>query len=127
MPQISKGKRPLPFTRQYAHQRQLQKSGKVPKHGSYKYTAADLHRKGVLISLDEVAPNKYGQVTLTISSDEPGVFMVEASFFGVKVADKVELRLEDLLAAQYNNETVMTLMDGAKVNVNLLIFLLNKK
>ncbi|TPX69027.1 hypothetical protein SpCBS45565_g02717 [Spizellomyces sp. 'palustris'] len=122
-----KGKRPLPFTRQYAHQRALAKSGKVPKFGSFKYTAAELHRKGVLISLDDVSPGKYGQITLTISSDEAGIFNIEAAFFGVKMQDKMELRLEDLLAAQYNNETVITLMEGAKINLNLLIFLLNKK
>ncbi|KAI9093128.1 hypothetical protein DFS34DRAFT_631683 [Phlyctochytrium arcticum] len=122
-----KGKRPLPFTRQYAHQRALQKSGKVPKFGSYKYTAAELYKKGVLLSIDDVSSSRYGQVTLTISSDEAGVFLVEAAFFGVTMKEKCELQLEDLLAAQYNNETVMTLMEGAKVNLNLLIFLLNKK
>ncbi|KAI8585597.1 hypothetical protein BDZ88DRAFT_502223 [Geranomyces variabilis] len=122
-----KGKRPLPFTKQYAHHKSLQKAGTVPKFGSFKYTAADLHRKGVLISLDDHSPSKYNQVALTISSDEAGVFNIEASFYGVKVAETMELRLEDLLAAQYNNEVVMTLMEGAKVNVNLLIFLLNKK
>ncbi|KAJ3024219.1 hypothetical protein HKX48_004492 [Thoreauomyces humboldtii] len=122
-----KGKRPLPFTRQYAHQRELQKAGKVPKFGSFKYTAADLHRKGVLISLDDHSPSKYGQVSMTISSDEAGVFSVDATFFGVKMAESMELRLEDLLAAQYNNESIISLMEGVKVNVNLLIFLLNKK
>ncbi len=40
----------------------------------------------------------------------------------------MELRLEDLLQCQFNNIQVMSLFDGiAKVNVNLLIFLINKK
>lgn len=39
----------------------------------------------------------------------------------------MELRLEDLLQSQYNGVQVITLFDMAKVNVNLLIFLLNKK
>ncbi|KAI8817418.1 uncharacterized protein EV422DRAFT_224332 [Fimicolochytrium jonesii] len=122
-----KGKRVLPFTRQYAHQKELQKAGKVPKFGSYKYTAADLYRKGVLVSIDDHSPKTYNQITLTISSDEAGAFKIDATFFGVPVAESIDLRLEDLLASQYNNESFMTLMEGAKVNVNLLIFLLNKK
>ncbi|KAJ3189250.1 hypothetical protein HDU85_002875 [Gaertneriomyces sp. JEL0708] len=122
-----KGRKPLPFTRQYHHLRELQKAGTVPKFGSYKYSAADLHRKGVLISIEDVNPKLYNVVTMTISSNEAGVFNVEASTIGVN--EKYELRLEELLAAQYNNESVITLgeMAKAKINLNLLIFLLNKK
>ena len=117
----------MPFTRQYYHMRELNKQGKVPQFGSYKYSAAELHKKGVLIGIDEYEPKQYGQITLTISSDEAGTFTVEAAFLGVKLPDKMELRLEDLLTAQDNNESVITLFDGAHVNLNLLIFLLNKK
>ncbi|KAI8924263.1 hypothetical protein BC831DRAFT_501250 [Entophlyctis helioformis] len=119
-------KAPL-FSRQYYHMRDLQKSGKVPQFGSYKYSAADLHKKGVLISIDDYSPKQYGQITLTISSDEAGVFNIEASFLGVKLSEKMELRLEDLLQSQYSKVDVVTLFDMAKVNLNLLIFLINKK
>ncbi|KAJ3056588.1 hypothetical protein HK097_005751 [Rhizophlyctis rosea] len=120
-------KKPLIFTKQYYHMKDVQKTGKVPQFGSYKYSAADLYKKGVLVGIDDYSPKQYGQITLTISSDEAGVFNVEASFLGIKMPDKMELRLEDLLQAQYNNVSVITLFEGAKVNVNLLIFLLNKK
>ncbi|KAJ3292002.1 hypothetical protein HK104_005630 [Borealophlyctis nickersoniae] len=125
----SKGKKkPMIFTKQYYHMRELQKTGgKVPQFGSFKYSAADLHKKGVLLGIDDYSPRQYGGITLTISSDEAGVFKVEASFLGLKMPETMELRLEDLLASQYNNVSVMTLFEGAKVNVNLLIFLLNKK
>ncbi|KAJ3092687.1 hypothetical protein HK102_004149 [Quaeritorhiza haematococci] len=124
----SKGKKTaLPFTTQYYHMKEIQKSGKAPQFGSYKYTADALHKKGVLISIDDYSPKQYGQITLTISSDEPGVFRVEASFLGIKLPEKMELRLEELLQAQYNNVHMITLFDSAKVNVNLLIYLVNKK
>ena len=97
------------------------------RFGSYKFSAAELYKKGVLITIDEYEPRQYGQITLTLSSDEPGVFTVEASFLGIKLPEKMELRLEDLLSAQDNNQTVITLFDSARVNLNLLIFLLNKK
>jgi len=40
---------------------------------------------------------------------------------------KMDLRLEDLLQAQYNNVQTMKLFEGATVNVNLLVYLINKK
>ena len=95
--------------------------------GSFKYTATELYKKGVLLSIDEYDPKQFGQISLIISSNEPGIFVIESAFMGVKLPEKMELRIEDLLAAQDSNETVITLFDSAKVNLNLLIFLLNKK
>ncbi|KAJ3333331.1 hypothetical protein HDU76_009303 [Blyttiomyces sp. JEL0837] len=118
---------PLPFTRQYFHLKELQKTGTMPQYGSFKYTAAELMKKGVIMSIDENVPKQYGHITLTLSSDEAGVFNIEASILGVKVPEKLELRLEDLLQDQYNGVQVMTLFDIAKVNLNLLTYLLNKK
>ena len=122
-----KTKRALPFSRQYYHLRELGKQGKVPEFGSFKYSAAELYKKGVLISIDDYDPKQFGQISLIISSNELGVFAIESAFMGVKLPEKMELRLEDLLTAQDNNVTTLTLFDNAKVNLNLLIFLLNKK
>jgi hypothetical protein len=66
-------------------------------------------------------------IDLTLSSDEAGVFNLEVKMLGASVAEKETMRLEDLLQAQYNKVDVMTLFDTAKVNINLLIFLINKK
>jgi hypothetical protein len=67
-------------------------------------------------------------MTMTISSDETGIFMIEVSILGIKMPYKMELKLEDLLQYQFENQQVIPLFDGAaKVNVNLLIFLINKK
>ena len=69
---------------------------------------------------------RLGMINLTISSNETGVFDMEVTLLGQQV-EKEELRLEDLLQMQYNKEDVITLFDIAKVNLNLLIFLINKK
>ncbi|KAK0546133.1 iqgap- protein [Tilletia horrida] len=116
----------LPFTQQYFHMRSLKASGKVPKFGSYKYSARVLHEKGVLISIDQFSPKQYDQITLTISSDEAGLFTIEASVLGVS-GGTCDIRIEDLLEAQFNNTQHITLMDGmAKVHVNMLIHTINK-
>ncbi|KAJ3070350.1 hypothetical protein HDU98_006615 [Podochytrium sp. JEL0797] len=122
---VKKG--PFPFTRQYFHLKELQKSGNVPQFGSFKFTALDLYKRGVLISMNDHTPKQYGQITLTISSAESGVFTIEASILGVKLTDTMELRLEDLLQHQYDGVQTMVLFEVAKVNVNLLTYLLNKK
>ncbi|KAL1924088.1 uncharacterized protein VTP21DRAFT_7123 [Calcarisporiella thermophila] len=119
----------LPFTRQYFHLRELQRQGRVPRFGSYKYSAAKLHARGVLLEIEGVSPRQFERIMLTISSDEIGVFRVEAAFAGLGITGGVvELRLEDMLQCQFNNVQTVTMFDGAaKVNVNLLLFLINRK
>ncbi|CAG8473702.1 13469_t:CDS:10 [Funneliformis caledonium] len=58
----------LPFTRQYFHIRELQRSGRVPQFGSFKYTAQRLHEKGVLLSI--AGYSTFDKISFTISSDE---------------------------------------------------------
>ncbi|KAG0056318.1 hypothetical protein BGZ83_005686 [Gryganskiella cystojenkinii] len=121
----------MPFTKQYFHIRNLQRHGKVPQFGSFKYTAQKLFEKGVLLNLEGISPKQYSQISLTISCDEPGLFQIEAeaSIMMVRLpVSTMELRLEDLLQCQFNNIQIMSLFDDmAKVNVNLLLFLVNKK
>ena len=98
--QTKKGKKKaiLPFTRQYFHMRELQRSGKVPKFGSFKYTAKGLADKGVLVSLEGYPERQWGQVGVTISSDEVGVFGVEMSFGSMMIpGGSMEIPLDDLL------------------------------
>lgn len=96
-----KGKRRLviPFTSQYFHNRELARTGKVPKFGSYKYTAKSLADKGILLSIEGFSPRQYDNISLTISSDEVGVFIVEASMMGLSGGhDPVELSMDELVS-----------------------------
>lgn len=56
---------------------------------------------------------------------EKGVFEVSASALMNK--SKMDLLLEELLQLQYQNTPTMRLFDSCVVNVNLLLFLINKK
>uniref|UniRef100_A0A3Q2CCY8 IQ motif containing GTPase activating protein 1 n=1 Tax=Cyprinodon variegatus TaxID=28743 RepID=A0A3Q2CCY8_CYPVA len=100
---------------------------KKSKQVSQKYTAARLHEKGVLISIDDLQPNQYKNAIFEISPSETvGVFDVKAKFMGVHL-ETLPIEYQDLLQLQYEGVAVMKLFDKATVNVNLLIFLLNKK
>uniref|UniRef100_A0A672TZG5 IQ motif containing GTPase activating protein 1 n=3 Tax=Strigops habroptila TaxID=2489341 RepID=A0A672TZG5_STRHB len=101
--------------------------GKNSKKISLKYTAARLHEKGVLLEIEDLQGNQFKNVIFEISpTEEVGDFEIKAKFMGVQM-ETFMLHYQDLLQLQYEGVAVMKLFDRAKVNVNLLIFLLNKK
>jgi len=98
--QTKKGKRRtiLPFTRQYFHIRELQRSGKVPKFGSYNYSARALADKGVLVALEGYPERQWGAISITIQSDEVGIFRLEMSFGSMIIpGGSMDIPLDDLL------------------------------
>uniref|UniRef100_A0A8C5I8E8 IQ motif containing GTPase activating protein 2 n=1 Tax=Gouania willdenowi TaxID=441366 RepID=A0A8C5I8E8_GOUWI len=104
-----------------------EKGSKKWKPQSLKYTAARLHEKGVVLEIEGLQTNQFKNVMFDISpTEEVGDFVVKAKFMGVEM-EKVQLHFQDLLQLQYEGVAVMKMFDKAKVNVNLLIFLLNKK
>lgn len=99
--QTKKGKKKiiLPFTKQYFHEKELQKSGRVPKFGSYKYSSRELAQKGVLVGLEGALAGGMGEkISFTFSSDEVGVFHVEVSQGAMMVpGGSMDVNLDDLL------------------------------
>ncbi|CAL8346615.1 unnamed protein product [Lota lota] len=104
-----------------------EKGSKKLKQQSLKYTGARLHEKGVVLEIEGLQTNQFKNVMFEIApSEEVGDFEVKAKFMGVEM-EKVKLHFQDLLQLQYDGVAVMKMFDKAKVNVNLLVFLLNKK
>ncbi|KAF6293016.1 IQ motif containing GTPase activating protein 3 [Rhinolophus ferrumequinum] len=102
-------------------------SGKGKKQPCLHYTAAQLVEKGVLVEIEDLPSNHFRNVIFDITpGDEAGKFEVNAKFLGVDM-ERFQLHYQDLLQLQYEGVAVMKLFSKAKVNVNLLIFLLNKK
>uniref|UniRef100_A0A3Q2YRT8 IQ motif containing GTPase activating protein 1 n=1 Tax=Hippocampus comes TaxID=109280 RepID=A0A3Q2YRT8_HIPCM len=100
---------------------------KKSKQVAQKYTASRLYEKGVLISIEDLQPNQFKNVIFEISPAEAvGVFDVKAKLLGVHF-ETLQLEYQDLLQLQYEGVAVMKLFNRATINVNLLIFLLNKK
>ncbi|KAJ5709231.1 Rho GTPase activation protein [Penicillium malachiteum] len=129
--QTKKGKKRflMPFTKQWDHQRELQKSGKVFKFGSYKYSARNLADRGVLVTWKGYSDRQFDRVDLTISSNEVGVFTIDGSSGNMMVPGaNAQVPLDDLLQAQFNNTQFMDFFDGQmRVNVNLFLHLIMKK
>ncbi|XP_042372300.1 ras GTPase-activating-like protein IQGAP1, partial [Plectropomus leopardus] len=91
------------------------------------YSATRLHEKGVLLEIEDLPATQFKNVVFDIvPGPEKGTFNVKARFLGVEMEEFL-LKYQDLLQLQYEGVAVMKMFDKAKVNVNLLIFLLNKK
>lgn len=102
-------------------------ASKGKKQPSLHYTAAQLLEKGVLVEIEDLPASHFRNVIFDITpGDEAGKFEVSAKFLGVDM-ERFQLHYQDLLQLQYEGVAIMKLFNKAKVNVNLLIFLLNKK
>ncbi|KAI8983755.1 hypothetical protein BDB01DRAFT_850417 [Pilobolus umbonatus] len=127
-----KGKRQkfvLPFTTQYYHMKHLQKKGCVPKFGSFIYSAKALYDRQIIVDLADVPKKLYSRITIILSMGRANIITFEACFPLLSGQNlHVDVLYEDLLQTQYEGIQTMKVFDGmAKVNVNLLIYLINKK
>jgi Ras GTPase-activating-like protein IQGAP2/3 len=121
----------MPFTMQYFHLRELQRSGQAPQFGSHIYSAKKLYERGILLSIDQYSPRQFDKLQLTISSDSAGVFslLLESTLLGLtsRIASE-DIRMEDLLQAKYEKRPSLSLFNGkVKVNFELFLFQINKK
>jgi Ras GTPase-activating-like protein IQGAP2/3 len=74
----------------------------MPRFGSYKYSAAKLVEKGILLGVESGRHSE--KLHLTISSDDVGVFLMEltSSQYNEDIqTGSEEIKLEDLLQLQY--------------------------
>ncbi|XP_075764038.1 ras GTPase-activating-like protein IQGAP3 isoform X2 [Pelodiscus sinensis] len=102
-------------------------NGKSRKQHSLHYTAARLFEKGVLLEIEDLPVSQFRNVIFDIvPCEEAGKFQVTARFMGIDM-EKFQLHYQDLLQLQYEGVAVMKMFNKAKINVNLLLFLLNKK
>ena len=119
----------MPFSKQYNHERELERSGRKPKFGSFKYSARTLSDKGVLVSWKGYTDREWDKINLTISCDEVGVFFIEGSKGSIQIPGaSAQVPMDSLLASQFANHQYMDLFEGGmRLNVNLFLHLLYKK
>ncbi|WWC90034.1 uncharacterized protein L201_004964 [Kwoniella dendrophila CBS 6074] len=125
-------KKPMFMSKQYRHQKSQERQGKQAKFGSYKYTAADLYEKRILLSVNQFSPRQFDKLYIVIGSNEVGTFKLELSCpssvgGGGGIMGEDEIRMEDLLSAQYENKERLDMFDGqAAFALNMLIHQINK-
>ena len=121
----------MPFTKQWDHERELTRSGRVPRFGSWKYSAQELSTRGVLVNWQGRHQSTWVRLDLTLSSNEVGVFSVEGSAGSVGLPGaSAEITLDDLLQAQWNGTPFIEMFDqGERVRfeVGTFVGLIMKK
>ncbi|XP_043257073.1 ras GTPase-activating-like protein IQGAP1 [Colletes gigas] len=101
--------------------------GKLRSKMTLKYSAAKLQEKGVLLEVDGLPQSQFKNVIFEISPTEhSGLFSVRCKFMGVEM-EKVDIDIQKLLELQFEGSPIMDMFGKAKVNVNLLLYLLNRK
>ncbi|KAK3863384.1 hypothetical protein Pcinc_030834 [Petrolisthes cinctipes] len=97
-----------------------------------KYTAVKLMEKGVLLEVEDLPDSQQKNLLFEITPlATTGLFHVQAKFMGVPMENveiDIQVRiLEELLQLQYEGISVKKMFSKVKVNVNLLLHLLNTK
>ncbi|KAG7199806.1 hypothetical protein KM043_000468 [Ampulex compressa] len=101
--------------------------GKLRSKMTLRYTAAKLQEKGVLLEVDGLPHSQFKNVAFEISpTEQSGLFNVRCRFMGVEM-EKVDIDIQRLLELQFEGAPIMDMFGKAKINVNLLLYLLNRK
>eukprot|EP01099_Mayorella_cantabrigiensis_P006851 TRINITY_DN585_c0_g1_i1.p1 TRINITY_DN585_c0_g1~~TRINITY_DN585_c0_g1_i1.p1 ORF type:complete len:871 (+),score=226.12 TRINITY_DN585_c0_g1_i1:44-2656(+) len=101
------------------------KKGKVKKPlGPFKFTYKELAKKGVIIDSDVPQLSQKGTI-FVISSEDVGVFDIEAKIAGISV-EKMKIELDDLLEKHYSHIERLEL-DQVVLDVNMTLHLINTK
>ncbi|XP_071537174.1 ras GTPase-activating-like protein IQGAP1 isoform X2 [Panulirus ornatus] len=92
-----------------------------------KYAATKLMEKGVLLEVEDLPESQQKNLLFEITPlATTGIFHVQAKFMGVPM-ENVEIDIQELLQLQYEGVSVKKMFSKVKVNVNLLLYLLNTK
>lgn len=101
--------------------------GKLKSKSTLKYSASKLAEKGVVLEIDGLPSSQFRNVTFEITPTEhSGLFTIKGRFMGVEM-EKIEIDIQKLLELQFEGRPIMDLFGKAKINVNLLLHLLNRK
>jgi len=93
------------------------------KKGSFKFSHIQLEKDGIIISSD-VPDERRSNIFFSFASPNPGTFSVTV-LYKSRVISEMSLQLDELLERQSNNSFELE-TDFLKLNVNLLVYLLNK-
>jgi Ras GTPase-activating-like protein IQGAP2/3 len=93
------------------------------KKQSFKFSHVQLEKDGIIISSD-VPDERRSNIFFSFASPTPGTYTVTV-LYKSRVISEMSLQLDELLERQANNSFELE-TDFLKLNVNLLVYLLNK-
>lgn len=120
------------FSKQYFYQRELKKTNKLPKFGSYKYSAKKLMEQKILEDIGgelNLAASSSSKLDFMFSCHKVGTFVIEAANGHVAIPGAHStITIDQLLDQQYKHKKTWSLFDGmVKFNTDNLAALLFRK
>lgn len=110
------GKFLMPFSKQWHHQREMERLGREPRYGSYKRSAEHFASKGMLLSWEG---HDLRADDITISSDQINQFLIEGSSGSMMITGASDaFSWDDLLDAEYNGQEVYEFFTQAGMQVH---------
>lgn len=104
------------FSKQYFYHRELKKNNRLPKFGSYKYSAKKLTDQGIVKDFGGELFRKHStssRLDFMFSCHKLGTFVIEAANGSVTVAGACNtITLDQLLDYQYENKKSWNMFDG---------------
>lgn len=118
------------FSKQYFYHRQLKKNNRLPKFGSYKYSAKRLMDQNVISDFGGELVAKYAsssKLDFMFSCHKQGIFVIEAANGSVTIPGACgSITLDDLLDHQYEKRKTWDMFNGMVTfntdNFSALIF-----
>ncbi|KAG7195715.1 uncharacterized protein KQ657_002098 [Scheffersomyces spartinae] len=120
------------FSKQYFYHRELRKSNRLPKFGSYKYSAKKLQDQHILLDVKGLlgkAMCSSSKLDFMFSCHEVGKFTIEAANGSINVQGACErISLDDFLNMQYDQKETVTIFSGMALfnTQNLCNFIFRK-
>lgn len=104
------------FSKQYFYHRELRKSNRLPKFGSYKYSAKKLIDQDILLDFGGLMSQRYSsssKLDFMFSCHEVGKFTIEAATGSVNIPGAYNsITIDELLNLQYENKEKFEMFDG---------------
>ncbi|CAH2355949.1 ras GTPase-activating-like protein Iqg1p [[Candida] railenensis] len=102
------------FSKQYFYQRELRKTNRLPKFGSYKYSSKKLLDQGIIKDYHSgKSLSSSSKLDFMFSCNEVGKFTIEAASGSVSIPGAVNMvTLDQLLNLQYEGMATLDLFDG---------------
>ncbi|EGV65757.1 iqgap- protein [Yamadazyma tenuis] len=120
------------FSKQYFYHRELKKSNRLPKFGSYKYSARKLIEQKVILDFAGALSARYNtssKLDFMFSCHRVGIFTIEAASGSVSIPGAfASITLDELLNLQYESKDKYEVFDGMVVfdTMNLTSFVFKK-
>lgn len=120
------------FSKQYFYHRELKKSNRLPKFGSYKYSAKKLIEQKIIVDFGGALNSRFNnssKLDFMFSCHQAGKFIIEAANGSISIPGAYgSISLDELLNLQYENKSVYEGFDGMVIfdTMNLTSFIFKK-